>query len=93
MHREGCIALVLVAAVGATIYHVPLDSQSSFSWTLDYPQSKVQVEVHVPILRDEWFAIGFSDYGDLSGADLCVMWQDWRGKFHFQVIYSCYTRI
>ena len=85
MLRAGYIALVLVAAARATVYHVPLDSRNSFSWTLDYPSSKLEAEVHIPKLKEEWFGIGFSDYGELPGADLCVVWQDWRGKIHFQV--------
>ena len=30
----------------------------------------------------DWVGLGFSDRGDIGGADLCVAWQDWRGGVH-----------
>jgi hypothetical protein len=33
----------------------------------------------------DWIGFGFSDRGDLEGADLCVLWVDWRGEFNFDV--------
>ncbi|KAJ9576577.1 hypothetical protein L9F63_025529, partial [Diploptera punctata] len=87
--EQATIFVVLAVAAWATVYHIPLDSHSNFSWTLDYPSSRLQVEVHVPKLRDEWFAVGFSDYGQLPGADLCVMWEDWKRNVHFQTESIC----
>ena len=26
----------------------------------------------------DWFAVGFSNNGSLSNADVCVFWSDWR---------------
>uniref|UniRef100_A0A6A7FUT6 Dopamine beta-hydroxylase-like n=3 Tax=Hirondellea gigas TaxID=1518452 RepID=A0A6A7FUT6_9CRUS len=31
-----------------------------------------------------WIAVGFSDRGELPGADLCVFWTDWKDQVHFQ---------
>ena len=31
--------------------------------------------------------VGFSDYGDLPGADLCVLWRDWRGTVYFSDVH------
>ncbi|PSN45176.1 Dopamine beta-hydroxylase [Blattella germanica] len=87
---RAAVALVLLlwgvaaAAPRRGVYQVALDSHSSFSWTVDYAASSVHVEVHVPDVGDGWYAIGFSDYGDVTGADLCVLWADWRGKLHLQ---------
>jgi len=80
--------LLLLATASARIYRIPLDTNSTFSWTLDYPARTVSVEVHTTAGKDHWVAVGFSDYGALEGADLCVLWRDWRGHTHLQVCYS-----
>jgi hypothetical protein len=79
------LLLSSAAVAAATVYRIPLDANSTFSWTLDYPAETVGVEVHIPAERDHWVAVGFSDYGALRGADLCVLWRDWRGHTHLQV--------
>ena len=33
----------------------------------------------------DWISIGFSDYGELSGVDLCTFWSDWKGEIFLQV--------
>jgi hypothetical protein len=80
--------LLLLATAAAQIFRIPLDTNSTFSWTLDYPASTVSVEVHTTAGKDHWVAVGFSDYGALEGADLCVLWRDWRGHTHLQVCFS-----
>ena len=35
-----------------------------------------------------WVAVGFSDYGALAGADLCVVWRDWRGGTHMADVHT-----
>ena len=72
------LLLLLSAAAVAQIFRIPLDANSTFSWTLDYPAGTVSVEVHTAASRDHWVAVGFSDCGALTGADLCVLWRDWR---------------
>jgi hypothetical protein len=79
------LLLLCTAAATASLFRIPLDTNSTFSWTLDYPAGTVSVEVHSPAERDHWVAVGFSDYGALGGADLCVLWKDWRGHTHLQV--------
>lgn len=79
------LLLLLSVASGAQLFRIPLDGNSTFSWILDYPAGTVSVEVHTPAGRDDWVAVGFSDYGSLVGADLCVLWRDWRGRAHMQV--------
>jgi hypothetical protein len=86
--RTAALLLLLLLVVGASsarLFRVPLDANSTFSWNLDYAAGTVSVEVHVPAAREDWVAVGFSDYGSLVGADLCVMWRDWRGRTHMQV--------
>jgi hypothetical protein len=82
------LVLLVHTASAASIarpFRVPLDANSTFSWVLDYPAATVNVEVHTPAGRDDWVSVGFSDYGSLVGADLCVLWRDWRGRTHMQV--------
>ncbi len=31
-------------------------------------------------MYQDWIAIGFSDRGELTGADLCVFWDDGDGR-------------
>lgn len=38
-------------------------------------------------LNLDWIAIGFSDYGQATGADLCVFWTDWKGNAMLDVIF------
>ena len=33
----------------------------------------------------DWVAVGFSDRGELTGADFCVFWVDWKGGAQVQV--------
>ena len=65
----------LDATIGITLFwHVNFDNQS--------------VELNLEFGSDNlsWLAIGFSDYGELSEADLCFMWFDKEDKVNFQVI-------
>lgn len=55
-------------------------------WTLDYETETATIEVRARLEREsDWFAIGFSDYGNVSNADLCVLWFDSALKSHFDV--------
>ncbi|KAA0188986.1 hypothetical protein HAZT_HAZT006497 [Hyalella azteca] len=45
----------------------------------------VRCEVHSRgTATKPWLAIGFSDRGQMTGADLCVFWTDWRDQVQFQ---------
>ena len=35
------------------------------------------------LFNKDWVGVGFSDYGSLPGADLCVFWRDWTGQIFF----------
>lgn len=70
------------------IYDVALDLNDTHHlyWRVDYPSEEVKFEVHSRARAPHpWIAVGFSDRGDLPGADLCVLWTDWHGRVHFQV--------
>lgn len=70
------------------IHQLPLDRHNQYRlfWTVDYEASAVTIEVRANLRRrDDWFALGFSDYGNITEADLCVLWFDRQPKAHFQV--------
>lgn len=46
----------------------------------------IQFEIHFTAEDRAWFAIGFSDRGEITPADYCILWSDWHLKVHFQVI-------
>ncbi|XP_053655726.2 dopamine beta-hydroxylase [Cherax quadricarinatus] len=89
------LLFLLAAAVCASpihpdlspIYDVALDFNDTHHlfWRLDYPSEEVKFEVHSRGRASQpWLAVGFSDRGQLTGADLCVLWTDWHGHVHFQ---------
>ena len=72
----------------AIFFQLPLDpdDRHRIFWTLDYKTETATIEVRATLLKEsDWFAIGFSDYGNVSNADLCVLWFDWNLKSHFDV--------
>ncbi|KAL6436582.1 hypothetical protein ACFW04_004803 [Cataglyphis niger] len=69
--------------VGA-IHSVPLGSEATFYWKVDLMNELIVVEIHYVGNERSWFAIGFSDYGELKPADYCVLWPDWHQQIHLQ---------
>jgi hypothetical protein len=77
---EGYSQIQLDATIGITLF-----------WHANFDNQSVELDVEFGSNNDEkddfrWLAIGFSDYGELSEADLCFMWFDKEEKVHFQVI-------
>lgn len=71
-------------------FQINLDSEDLYRlfWNVDKSDETVLLEIRMkqsigsPL---DWFAIGFSDYGQIERADLCLLWFDKRGKLHFEV--------
>lgn len=65
------------------VYTVPLDESGGMTlfWTLDYSSDRsVMFEAHLNASSPfDWWALGFSDRGNHTEADFCVMWVDWKG--------------
>lgn len=65
------------------VYTAPLDDtgRTAVYWTVDYGSRSVKFEAHFAAVGGpfDWLAVGFSDRGNHSGADFCVMWVDWKG--------------
>ncbi|KAG1652652.1 Tyramine beta-hydroxylase [Nymphon striatum] len=68
-------------------FSVSLDpkDQFHFFWKVHYEFEKVEIEIRANMLEDQWLAVGFSDYGEVTNADACIYWTDQTGKTHFQV--------
>lgn len=67
-------------------FQQPLDGKNKHRifWSLDYDTQTATIEVRANLNRTrDWFAIGFSDYGNITEANLCVLWFDLTGKTHF----------
>lgn len=68
---------------GRRVYTAPLDDtgRTAVYWTVDYGSRSVKFEAHFAAGGGpfDWLAVGFSDRGNHSGADFCVMWVDWKG--------------
>lgn len=75
-------------ALPAGTFTIPLDAEGLLTlyWQLDYNAQSVSLEVHSHLPLSAWLALGFSDYGDITHADLCFFWTDWRSKSHLQVL-------
>ena len=48
-------------------------------------RAEVAIEVSAALSPAQWLAVGFSERGELPGADLCVLWVDWRRHVRLQV--------
>ncbi|KAK6620702.1 hypothetical protein RUM43_010997 [Polyplax serrata] len=68
------------------VFKIPLNGngKTNLYWTIDYHKKLLHFEVHLPLPRISWFAIGFSDYGALNPADFCILWTDWKKRVHFE---------
>ena len=48
-------------------------------------KEKIIAEVHYAAEEYSWFAVGFSNYGELKPADFCILWIDWHRETHLEV--------
>src|SRR5262249_16860579 len=72
----------------AAYYQTALDSDNKLKlfWSVDYEAEAVTMEVRAILNRkNDWLGIGFSDYGNITKADLCLLWFDKKSKAHFEV--------
>ncbi|KAG0423362.1 hypothetical protein HPB47_000878 [Ixodes persulcatus] len=65
-------------------FELVLDPQGRFTlyWTVDYDAQVLTAELKLNLARNDWFALGFSDRGEVGQADLCVLWADVREQPH-----------
>jgi hypothetical protein len=74
-------------------FHSQLDARARVNlyWKIHYENRYLLLEVRARLSNGNarpFVAIGFSDYGNLTDADFCVLWIDKRKRMHFQVTYA-----
>ncbi|GIX69823.1 dopamine beta-hydroxylase [Caerostris darwini] len=57
-------------------------------WTVDYDEQTVTFELRARVPDHDWIGIGFSDRGEITNADLCILWTDKKRKNRFQDAYT-----
>jgi hypothetical protein len=80
------IYVVLVHSATTYRYRVLLDPRRDLilRWGVDYHSERIYFELSGHVLPDQWIVFGFSDYGEVEGADLVVV--DFRSyKVHLRV--------
>ncbi|XP_011307313.1 tyramine beta-hydroxylase [Fopius arisanus] len=68
---------------GQSVHSVPLGSEASFHWRVNSGEENVVVEVHYSGEEFSWFAVGFSDRGEVKPSDYCILWIDWHRGVNF----------
>ena len=69
-------------------FNVSLDDQNKYHMYWSYDQNSVTIRVEALLATSvDWFAIGFSDEGDINGSDMCILWTDTEFKFNLLVNY------
>ncbi|XP_050547075.1 dopamine beta-hydroxylase-like [Daktulosphaira vitifoliae] len=72
----------IIALASNRVYTVPLDESGGMTlyWTLDPSDQSVMFEAHLNVSSPfDWWALGFSNRGNYTEADFCIMWVDWKG--------------
>lgn len=59
----------------------------TLKWRVDYVAQiiRFRVEFSDKAPSINWFALGFSDRGDLENSDICLVWTDYTKRDHFEV--------
>ncbi|XP_055929694.1 dopamine beta-hydroxylase-like [Argiope bruennichi] len=57
-------------------------------WTVDYEEETVTFELRARVADHDWIGVGFSDRGEITNADLCILWTDRKRKNRFQDAYT-----
>ncbi|CAK1580485.1 unnamed protein product [Parnassius mnemosyne] len=69
-----------------------LDSNGALllKWKVDYLDRKVRFQLIISDKAPEanWFALGFSNRGELENSDVCLVWTDYKGRDHFEDMHA-----
>ncbi|KAG8195957.1 hypothetical protein JTE90_028931 [Oedothorax gibbosus] len=60
------------------------DDRLHLYWTVDYDEETVTFELRAKTSDQDWIGVGFSDRGEITNADLCILWTDKKSKNRFQ---------
>ncbi|XP_042895000.1 dopamine beta-hydroxylase [Parasteatoda tepidariorum] len=71
-------------------FETPLDQDGKLYlyWIVDYDEETVTFEVRARASNHDWIGIGFSDRGEITNADLCILWTSKKRKNRFQDTYT-----
>nr|BAT68975.1 tyramine beta-hydroxylase [Ambigolimax valentianus] len=80
-----CFITVTCQSSTDNVYQIYLDPRGHFrfQWWVDYQRQDVHIKLTAMAVASSWFAVGFSDYGAVTSADLVVFWTDETGSHHF----------
>ncbi len=75
------------SSTAPSTFQISLDPENKFRvfWSVDQADESVVFELRIAQQQLNWFAFGFSAYGSIAEADLCLLWFDKRGKLWFDV--------
>ncbi|NP_001243923.1 tyramine beta hydroxylase precursor [Bombyx mori] len=69
-----------------------LDPSGEFllKWRVDYAVRKIKFTLTVSEKAPafNWFALGFSDRGQLNNSDVCLFWTDYKARDHFEDMHT-----
>ena len=74
------IIFLLLTLTSCESSSIDLSPDLKLDWEVDRERGEVEMMVEGVVEMMDWVGVGFSDYGDTAGADMCVVWTDWRGK-------------
>ncbi|GBL79541.1 Dopamine beta-hydroxylase [Araneus ventricosus] len=71
-------------------FETALDSNDKLHlyWIVDYEEETVTFELRARVSDHDWIGVGFSDRGEITNADLCILWTDRKRKNRFQDVYT-----
>lgn len=62
------------------------DDRIHLHWLPDYKRKRIFFSLHLTLLtQHDWFAFGFSNDGNITLADICILWTDHKNQYHFEV--------
>ena len=75
------LLVVMLARPGVTnSTSLVLSPSVTMTWQVDHGAGVADIRVTARIGDKDWVGVGFSDYGDIGGADMCLVTRDWRGQ-------------
>ena len=74
------IIILLLTLTSCESSSINLSPELKLDWEVDRERGEVVMMVEGVVKMMDWVGLGFSNHGDIEGADMCVVWTDWRGK-------------
>ena len=75
-HLSLCLLLVAQTSLQKSI---KLGKHIILEWKADRSKGMASMKVRAVMGPQDWVGVGFSSYGSLTEADMCLLWRDWKG--------------